>query len=138
MSVRNFVSYSLKRGMILSVAVPLLFACLVSAFLLVNQWHQYRDARQMVQLKDLISAMGALVHEQQKERGATSVFLNSKGAEFASELAAQRLLTDRAAAVSRGSRRSRYPNARGSWSLHRAQCPDACSNKPDRFIGTKP
>ncbi|PXW59843.1 nitrate- and nitrite sensing domain-containing protein [Methylobacterium sp. B4] len=40
--------------------------------------------------------IGAFVHEAQKERGASSLYLGSKGSQFATELAAQRGLTDAA------------------------------------------
>ncbi|CAO4136095.1 hypothetical protein OFEAOIEE_LOCUS3844 [Methylorubrum extorquens] len=40
--------------------------------------------------------IGAFVHEAQKERGASSLYLASKGTQFAPELAAQRKLTDAA------------------------------------------
>ncbi|CAO4154906.1 hypothetical protein LPLAFNJD_LOCUS4312 [Methylorubrum aminovorans] len=43
--------------------------------------------------------IGAFVHEAQKERGASSLYLGSKGAQFAPELAAQRRLTDTARAA---------------------------------------
>jgi methyl-accepting chemotaxis protein len=48
-------------------------------------------ARMMVQA-DI--AFGNLLHEMQKERGMTAVFLSSKGTRFASEMQAQRLVTD--------------------------------------------
>lgn len=51
----------------------------------------------MAQLEGLVVLAGqisAYVHEAQKERGATSVFLGSKGMQFGAEMAAQRKLTD--------------------------------------------
>ncbi|MFT6249783.1 MAG: hypothetical protein ACJAZQ_003008, partial [Cognaticolwellia sp.] len=44
----------------------------------------------------LTVANNALVHELQKERGATAVYLGSKGERFTSELKAQRQLTNTA------------------------------------------
>ncbi len=97
MSIRRFITFSLKRGMWLSVSVPLIIALIASSFLLASQWQLYSGSRQMVAMKEFIGAMGALIHEQQKERGATSVFMNSGGLDFVEELAAQRKLTNAAA-----------------------------------------
>lgn len=49
---------------------------------------------QIVALADLSAAMSDYVHEQQKERGATAVFISSQGTLFRDELNAQRLNTD--------------------------------------------
>ena len=92
----RYLLSSLKRGMTVSVMVPLVFACVVSAVLMVSQGREFLSARSVFQQKELISSMSALIHEQQKERGATSVFLSSEGARFESELAEQRRLTDQA------------------------------------------
>ena len=95
--MKSLIMHSLKRGMIFSVLVPLIIATLVSTVLAIGLLQQASSARQMVKMEQFISAMGALIHEQQKERGATSVFMSSKGARFETELAAQRKLTDAAA-----------------------------------------
>lgn len=94
----KFVMSSLKRGMLLSVSVPLLIAVAVSTFLLVVELQQYRKAGQAAEMKDMMGSMSTLIHEQQKERGATSVFLSSKGEQFGAELLEQRARTDKAAA----------------------------------------
>ncbi len=98
MRINRFIMHSLKRGMLLSVAVPLLVAALTAIFMLASQFQNYWSVKRTANMKDIIASMSALIHEQQKERGATSVFLSSGGQLFKSELAAQRELTDRAAA----------------------------------------
>ncbi len=53
----------------------------------------------MVQVEDLVglsSRISAFVHEAQRERGASSLFLAAKGAQFGPELTAQRVRTDAA------------------------------------------
>ena len=52
------------------------------------------DAGGFASLLKLATDISALVHEAQKERGATGVFLGSNRTKFATELAAQRKLTD--------------------------------------------
>lgn len=55
-----------------------------------------RDAEMhnIVELVALSVAMSDYVHEQQKERGATAIFLSSQGRQYGEELAAQRRSTD--------------------------------------------
>ena len=52
------------------------------------------EMNQVEELVDVSVALSGLVHEQQKERGASAVFIASKGAQFSAELRAQRKLTD--------------------------------------------
>jgi hypothetical protein len=56
----------------------------------------------MVQVQDLVGMAGqvsALVHEAQRERGASSLYLGAKGTKFRAELDAQRVRTDAARAA---------------------------------------
>ncbi|MEO1537673.1 MAG: nitrate- and nitrite sensing domain-containing protein [Pseudomonadota bacterium] len=98
MQLKRFVMSSLKRGMLLSVSFPLVVAAFASLFLVYFEYQQYSQARRASEMKDLIGSMSALIHEQQKERGKTSVFLSSRGSQFEAELSEQRKLTDVAAA----------------------------------------
>ena len=61
--------------------------------------HQSDRRAEMVQVEDLVglaSRISAFVHEAQRERGGSSLFLAAKGAQFGSELTAQRARTDAA------------------------------------------
>ncbi|WP_343562332.1 methyl-accepting chemotaxis protein [Kiloniella sp. b19] len=53
-----------------------------------------RETEKLSELTSLSVKMSNLVHEQQKERGATAGFLNSRGTKFSDILAKQRTLTD--------------------------------------------
>ena len=60
---------------------------------------QWTRRAEMVQVEDLVglsSRISAFVHEAQRERGASSLFLAAKGAQFGPELSAQRMRTDAA------------------------------------------
>jgi AmiR/NasT family two-component response regulator len=46
-----------------------------------------RDLRQLAALGDLVRALGGLVHALQKERGVSSIYVGSRGARFAAQLA---------------------------------------------------
>ncbi len=78
----------------LTVVLPLA-GVLVLAGVIVSWERQY--ARQMGQLSTLVGAsieIGNLVHELQRERGMSAVFINSSGNQMAAELPAQRQLTN--------------------------------------------
>ena len=46
-----------------------------------------RDLKQLAALGDLVRALGGLVHALQKERGVSSIYVGSRGARFAAQLA---------------------------------------------------
>ena len=83
------------RFRILLVALAPCFAFAVVAGLAISD--RLSERARMVQVQDLAGLagrIGAFVHEAQRERGASSLFLGSKGTQFRAELAAQRLRTD--------------------------------------------
>jgi len=87
---------SFKKKLILLVIFPLLASLYFSyakISLLVESQGQLSNIEQLL---SLTVANNALVHELQKERGASAVFLGSNGTKFKSELNAQRKLTDKA------------------------------------------
>ncbi len=84
-----------SRAIFIVPLVPLLIAAALATVLISDK---YRDVKQLKNIKMLISPVAlisAAVHEQQKERGATAVFLASEGKSFKSELRAQRAETDK-------------------------------------------
>lgn len=95
--VRKYISGSLKNGIHASVALPALIAIILAITLLSMLVPPLTATRTMAKQTDLIKDLGRLVHEQQIERGATSVFLNSGGTLFQQELAAQRVKVNAAA-----------------------------------------
>ena len=86
----RWIYASLSNGMIASVGLPLIVSLALSVGFLSEKVLVYREAGQLVSKTEVLKVLGALVHEQQKERGATSVYLNSGGASFGDRLAAQR------------------------------------------------
>jgi methyl-accepting chemotaxis protein len=53
-----------------------------------------READELALLVQLAVTVGDLLHETQKERGSSSVFMSSRGTKFAGELQAQQAVTD--------------------------------------------
>jgi len=72
--------------------------CLVAS-LLALQWARDRhgsseEAQALERMAQLAVVIGDLLHETQKERGSSSVYLSSKGTKFGEQMRAQRLVTD--------------------------------------------
>lgn len=89
--------FSSLRVRILLVALAPCFAFAVVAGLAITQ--RVAERGRMVQVEGMIGLageVGAFVHEAQRERGASSLFLGSKGTKFRAELDAQRARTDAA------------------------------------------
>ncbi|MCJ2064639.1 nitrate- and nitrite sensing domain-containing protein [Methylobacterium sp. J-088] len=87
------------RARILAVALAPCLAFAGAAGLAVSdQWARRAEMDRVESLVGLASRISAFVHEGQRERGASSLFLAAKGAQFGPELAAQRQRTDAALA----------------------------------------
>ncbi|MCJ2047074.1 nitrate- and nitrite sensing domain-containing protein [Methylobacterium sp. J-078] len=87
--------FSSLRVRILLVALAPCFAFAVVAGLTIAE--RIGERARMGQVQHLVGFAGrvsAFVHEAQRERGASSLFLGSKGTQFRAELDAQRLRTD--------------------------------------------
>jgi len=74
------------------VSLVLLFFSLDLVFIKFEAYKNLHDSRSLVELAVKI---GDLVHELQKERGASAGFLGAKGKKFQSILANQRILTNK-------------------------------------------
>ncbi|MFT5852729.1 MAG: methyl-accepting chemotaxis protein [Colwellia sp.] len=85
-----------KKKLILLVLIPLLAALYFSLSNLNTLIAKQGQLEEIQELITLTIANNALVHELQKERGATAVYIGSEGYRFSSELKAQRTLTDKA------------------------------------------
>lgn len=92
--MRLLNNQSFKKKLILLVALPLIASLYFSLTQLSDLSTKQNQLSQIQKLITLTVANNALVHELQKERGATAVFLGSQGLLFQSELIAQRKNTD--------------------------------------------
>ena len=83
------------RGRILLVALaPCLAFAVVAALAIKERMAERTRMTEVEGVLDLGGLVGLFVHEAQRERGASSLFLGAKGTRFRSELDAQRLRTD--------------------------------------------
>ena len=88
----------LNHKLLLLVISPLLVLAWFSGSQMLTSWELRSEAGKLTELAVLGKRVSNLVHELQKERGATAGFLGSKGEKFGPELARQRGLTDERAA----------------------------------------
>jgi methyl-accepting chemotaxis protein len=78
--------------------VPVIGFLVASSYILLEKNSIHREAGSVRALSSFATQISNLVHELQKERGASALFLGSKGAQFGAEMAAQRKESDSAAA----------------------------------------
>ncbi len=82
-----------KRLMILSyLAIATIF--LYASFNFYSNYKNYQDAKSTLKIVSLSVKLSNVLHELQKERGASAGYLNSKGAKFGNILSNQWIETD--------------------------------------------
>jgi len=85
---------TIRFRLLLIAVVPLLFALVLTGKLVTTSYNDLAELNSIDHLVKLANYISAYVHETQKERGATGVYLGSGGEKFGPELDAQRLVTD--------------------------------------------
>jgi methyl-accepting chemotaxis protein len=98
----NLHNLKLNIKLFLLVLIPLLALAYFSVTQTLSAISLRTDTDRLNELAELSSKVSGLVHELQKERGATAGFLGSKGQKFGPELKAQREQTDKIARVLKG------------------------------------
>ena len=76
----------ISRRIALSLVFPIVGMLLFSAMELIDKRVVVNGMDKLQRLADLAPSISAVVHELQKERGTSAVFIGSKGAKFAAEL----------------------------------------------------
>ncbi len=85
---------SIKFKMIILGGIPLTVAIVFMLSSIRAKYKTVKEMNAMLRLSQLAVKMSALVHETQKERGRTAVFMGSDGTTFVTELTRQRQQTD--------------------------------------------
>jgi len=89
--IKNF---KIRTKLLFLVSLPVL-AFLVFVYInLINIWNVYKRTKNLIPLSRLAQSISDVLHETQRERGASSIFLNSNGNNFSTELQKQRKRTD--------------------------------------------
>jgi methyl-accepting chemotaxis protein len=96
--MKLLANLSIKMKLLLLALLPLLGLLYFAVSSVQEKWDVAAEIDRIETLSSFAVKASALVHETQKERGATAGFLGSKGASFVSELPAQRNDTDSKAA----------------------------------------
>ena len=95
MKIAEYVNnIKVTKAVLLVSILPLLLSVVLATWLVAQNSISVRAIDRVRQLVNPISMLSGMVHEQQKERGKTAVFLASMGKTFGGELEKQRLETD--------------------------------------------
>lgn len=86
---------SVRNKMLLNVAVPLLVIMIIAISAIYGHLKKSQSYDRYSTIVDLDQKISKVVHETQKERGATAGFLGSKGKKFRKKLPSQREETDK-------------------------------------------
>jgi methyl-accepting chemotaxis protein len=85
---------TIRHRFFAAILIPTLGLILALAVLLGEKWATLRAMTQLEDKARLVTQVNNLVHEYQRERGASAVFLGSRGGQLAKELPQQRERTD--------------------------------------------
>jgi methyl-accepting chemotaxis protein len=85
---------SLENKMKLIATFPIIFIVALSLFILSNSYEKKSNLDSVKEIVLLNTKISLLLHETQKERGASAGYLGSKGTKFKDDLEKQRILTD--------------------------------------------
>lgn len=92
MSLQNL---TFIKKIVALLALPILAFLWLSIDKSINAYQVYNNNSELKKMVELSVTYSNLVHELQKERGATAGFLGSQGTKFISELSQQRKATDK-------------------------------------------
>ena len=90
-----FRRMSIGARILILVLVPMIALLANAGVIVAGKWSIKRDMSQLTKVADIAASISAAVHELQKERGGSAVFLGSKGAQMADKLPALRDSTDK-------------------------------------------
>jgi methyl-accepting chemotaxis protein len=89
-----FKNKKILHRIALSALLPLVAFAALAVYEISGKWTMLSEFTRIQPVVDGSSRLGRLVHELQRERGMTSVFLGSNGAQMRAELGEQRKRTD--------------------------------------------
>ena len=85
---------TIKARLNLIMGIVISFAIIVVTLAALRAYEEKVTIEQSLELNSLSTALSALIHETQKERGMSAGYLGSKGESFSSELLGQHTFTD--------------------------------------------
>ena len=85
---------SVHSRIILALTLPVVGFLVCAGSILWSRWETVGDMAQLQRIADLATRLSDLVHDMQRERGASAVFIGSRGQQLVRELPEQRRSTD--------------------------------------------
>ena len=85
---------SIRLKLVLQILVPIVTILILASILIYSKYSEVETFQKAEKSSALLSHISALVHETQKERGMSAVYLSSHGKKYKEKLLAQRKLTD--------------------------------------------
>ncbi len=89
--------WPIRRQVLAAILVSITALIGISSTMVFERWHVMRMNAEMIDLAETMTRVSTLVHELQRERGVSALFIASKGQQFRDELPAQRERTSAAA-----------------------------------------
>jgi methyl-accepting chemotaxis protein len=86
---------SIRTKLILQTLIPTVTILLLASILIYGKYGEMETFSKAQKSSRLLSHISSLVHETQKERGMSAVYLGSKGKKYTQKLLQQRKLTDK-------------------------------------------
>ena len=86
--------FSVQSKILMLAGVPLIIAVVFMGMTIVEKNRVLRDMSRVQELSQLGVAISEMVHETQKERGGTGLFMGSNGKKYGTQLSEQRKKTD--------------------------------------------
>ena len=93
--MRFMAGMTIKKRLIILSALSMLIILSYALYVVVENYQKYDDAKNTLKIAKLSVELGNVLHELQKERGASAGYLNSKGKKFGDILISQRKETDK-------------------------------------------
>ena len=90
----KFSNIRMTARLVMAIAVPVVIFAAFTGYELFQSLSVRSEMTKLSQMAQGVTKISLLVHHLQRERGASAVFVGSKGAQLRAELPAQRKLTD--------------------------------------------
>ena len=92
--LKAFNDLRVGKRIFIGLLIPMLGLLAVSLFAVADKYRLWSEMRQLQSMAELAPEISALAHELQRERGASAIYLGSKGQQYGAELDNQRQATD--------------------------------------------
>lgn len=84
-SINMLNFHSLKGKVAIAIAIPLIALVVASGTLVIQSYQEFMEDKHLNRIAKLAPTVSNLIHDLQKERGASAVYIGSKGAENAEQ-----------------------------------------------------